>query len=266
MNTDRLYYLLTEYIQGNLDRDLALELKAELQHRGENPDDPEGLRELSEKLEQMRIPDPSEQLKDNFYTLLSREQKRQNSRVRFSISEMLNGFDFARWLPRLAYAMVFLLFGYIIGNSLLPINDYRQEMQTMADEIQQVRQVMMLSMIDEPMAAERIKAINTSQYLVQPDDKIIDALLNTLNSDPNENVRLAAVDALLNLSADQKVRKGLLESIPKQESPMMQITLADGMVALNEKEAVPQFQQLLENKPVNDMAKEKIEQAIQKLS
>lgn len=265
MNTERFYFLLTEYIEGRLDEDTELELRAELERRGEDVSGPDSLRSLSQRLGTWEMPEPSERMKDNFYTLLASEQKKSDS-PGFSLSGLFRDFDISVWMPRLAYALVFLLLGYIGGQAFSPAAGYRSEIQTMAGEIRQVRQVMMLSLLDEPMAAERIKAINTSQYIDDPDEKIIDALLNALNNDPNENVRLAAVDALLMFSGDDKVRNGLMESIPQQQSPMMQIALADGMAAIDEKDAIPYFLQLLENEQLNESARNKINQTIHKLS
>nr|NQU90579.1 HEAT repeat domain-containing protein [Bacteroidota bacterium] len=267
MNNERFYFLLTEYIDGHLDEDLELEIKSELEKRGEDVNDLEGLKTLSGTMLEWQIPEPSERVKDNFYSLLAREQQKQAAKEkRFSVQTISERINPKIWLPRLAYAAVFLLLGYIVGQGFTPNREYREDIQAMSLEIQQVREVMMLTLINDPMASERLKAVGTSQYLNNPDDKIITALLNTLNEDPNENVRLAAVDALLQFSGKSEVRQGLIESISIQDSPMMQIALADGMAAINGKEAVPYFRELLQRENLNSTAKTKIEETIQKLS
>ncbi len=267
MNKDRFYFLLTEYLDGHLDEDLALELKSEIEQRGEDVNDIEGLKKLSEAMASWQVPEPSEKMKDNFYTLLADEQQKQLAdQQRKSVQGFIEKFNTKVWLPRLAYAAVFLLLGYIVGLGVTPNQDYQKQMTAMTNEMQQVREVMMLSLIDNPMAAERLKAVNTSQYIQNPDEKIVTALLYTLNTDPNENVRLAAVDALLQFSGKDEVRQGLMESIPTQGTPMMQIALANGMLAIDEKDAVPFFKELLERPGLNDLAKTKIEQTIQILS
>jgi len=268
MNNDRFYFLLTEYLDDHLDDDLVLEIKAEIERRGEDVHDIERLKQLSEAMNNWQIPECSEKLKDNFYTLLADEQQKQLAeQQRNSVLQFIEKFDTKVWLPRMAYAAVFLLIGYIVGLQFTQIDgNYRQQMSAMSQEIQQVREVMMLSLIDNPMAAERLKAVNTSQYIEDPDEKIIHALLTTLNTDPNENVRLAAVDALLQFSGNDEVRKGLIESIPAQNTPMMQIALANGMLAIDETDAVPYFKELLQKQGLNKFAREKIEETVEILS
>jgi len=216
-------------------------------------------------MDKWTIPPPSERVKDNFYTLLAAEQQKQTTGLGFSWSEVFNKIASGIWMPRLAYALVFLLVGYVAGITFSSSASQNKQITALSVEMDQMREVMMLTLLNDPMAAERLKAINTSHYLTDPDDKIIQALLKTLNNDPNENVRLAAVDALLTFSGNQEVREGLIGSINHQHSPMIQIALTDGMLALNEKDATPALQQLLQRKNLNPLVKTRVEQTIQKL-
>ena len=95
--------------------------------------------------------------------------------------------------------------------------------------------------------------------------KVIDALFTTLNEDPNVNVRLITLEALVKLSNEPKVRAGLVQSITLQESPLLQSAIADVMVKLQEKSSVQGLQKLLHRKDLNGMVKLKIEQSIHKL-
>ena len=267
MNEERYYYLLTEFIDGNLDKNIELELKAEMQRRGEDPDAAEQMRNFSGKIDGWKTPPPSEKVKDDFFTLLSNEERKlaaQKDMISF------HGFFtkiFSRtMLLKFAYAILFLLVGYVAGTQLSPVQQYKGQMEEMASEIQQVRQVMMLTLLDNPAASERLKAVRTTHLLSTPNEKIIHALLQTLNSDPNENVRLAAVDALLQFSDDNEIRKRIFESIPNQHSPLLQVTMSEAMLALEEKESVPYLKILLEKGGLNRTAEEKIEETIQILS
>lgn len=121
-------------------------------------------------------------------------------------------------------------------------------------------------MLENPTATERLKAVSYTQELNKVDDKVIDALLTTLNSDPNENVRLVTLEALVQLGNYPKVREGLVQSLMKQESPLVQVALADAMVKLQEKRSVKEFKQLLQKENLNKAVKGKIEKTIQVLS
>lgn len=268
MNNERFYFLLTEYLNNQIDEELIPELKAELIRRGENANDLESLRELTISIENWEIPKPSERLKDNFYSLLASEKPNTMHRglSDFSLSEIVHKILISIWAPKMAYALVLLLLGFIAGQFFSPATRQNEQISTLSAEVNQMREVMMLALLNDPTAAGRLKAIHTTQYLPDPDEKIIQALLKTLNSDPNENVRLAAVDALLMYSAKDEVRQGLVGSIQKQHSPMIQIALIDGMLAMNEKNAKPALQQLLQRKQLNPLVKTRIEQTIKKIS
>lgn len=267
MNDDRYYFLLTEFFDGRLDENLEPEVRAEMQRRGEDITDAEELQRFSSQMAGWSLPEPSGQVKDKFYTLLSAEQRKQaTGRSSFSWDNLMAQLFSKAFLPKLAYALVLLLVGYVAGSQLSPARQYKDKMESMTHEIQQVREVMMLALLNEPAASERLKAIQTTHQLTSPDDKIITALLKTLNDDPNENVRLAAVDALLKFSGNEKVRQGIYESIPNQFSPMVQVTMSQAMVALDEKASVPYLKQLLDRGGLNPTAKEQIEETIQTLS
>jgi HEAT repeat protein len=128
-----------------------------------------------------------------------------------------------------------------------------------------MKQVMMLSLLQDPSASQRMKAVSFTDDISNVDLKVIDALLTTLNEDPNVNVRLATLEALVRLSGEPKVREGLVRSISNQESPIMQSAIADVMVKLQEKSSVRSLQELLGKKDLNKMVKVNIEKSIQKL-
>ena len=77
-----------------------------------------------------------------------------------------------------------------------------------------------------------------------PGDPAVQTLIHTLDADPNPNVRLAACEALFRLRADPRVGPALVEALPLQTDPNVQITLIEMLVQLREKRAVPQLQQL----------------------
>ena len=124
---------------------------------------------------------------------------------------------------------------------------------------------MMLSLLKDPSASQRIQAVSYTEELSSVDLKVIGALFTTLNEDPNVNVRLATLEALVRLAGEPRVREGLVRSIDLQDSPLMQSAIADAMVKLQEKSSVKSLQRLLNKKDLNKMVKINIEKSIQKL-
>jgi anti-sigma factor RsiW len=93
-------------------------------------------------------------------------------------------------------------------------------------------------------ASDRLRLISEVSTQVTPGDPAVQALIHTLDADPNPNVRLAACEALFRLRADPRVGPALVEALPLQTDPNVQITLIEMLVQLREKRAVPQLQQL----------------------
>jgi HEAT repeat protein len=125
-----------------------------------------------------------------------------------------------------------------------------------------MKEMLTLSLLENPSASERMRAVS---YVTESNDvnrKIANALLTTLNNDPNVNVRLTTLEVLSNFANDPFVRKGLVASILQQDSPLVQDALADVMVKLQEKKAVKPLQQVLKNKETNEMIKAKIRKVL----
>jgi len=120
----------------------------------------------------------------------------------------------------------------------------------------------MLTMLEKSSATERIKAVGLTNNFSEVDNKVVMALLNTLNNDPNVNVRLASVEALMKYSEDSFVREGLVQSITKQDSPLLQLALAEAMVELQETKSVNKFNELLSRKDLNHSVRKRIEKSI----
>lgn len=179
-----------------------------------------------------------------------------------------------RWVPesafRLAYSFILLSIGiaagYWLQRSSTPTVAYQQQIDTLSTQVQEMRQMMMLSLLENPAASERLRAVSYTEEINQVDEKVMEALLTTLNNDPNVNVRLVTLEALAKLANHAKVREGLVQSITRQESPLVQSALADVMVKLQEKRSIKPLRQLLRDDNLNHLVKGKIEQSIRELS
>jgi len=110
-----------------------------------------------------------------------------------------------------------------------------------------------------------LQGINEANKIEKTDEKVINALLQTLNNDSNVNVRLAAIESLTNYVNDPKVREGLVQSIVRQDAPIVQITLANLMVALQEKKSIEPFKTLMRTKELNTSVKKKLETSIKSI-
>jgi HEAT repeat protein len=216
-------------------------------------------------------PEPSVSMKANFDTILSNYKEELYSRRNPLKEWMIKVHEY--WImqaqPRLAFSILLVVSGLILGYVLHrpgeTILSYNRQIDSLSSQVSEIKQVMMLSLLQDPSASQRIRAVSYTEDLNNVNLKVIDALFTTLNGDPNVNVRLATLEALVKLSVQPEVREGLVRSIDLQDSPIMQSAIADVMVKLQEKSSVQPLQKLLSKKNLNPMVKINIEKSIQKL-
>jgi hypothetical protein len=133
--------------------------------------------------------------------------------------------------------------GRMLGGTR-PTPDPAAQIAAMRSEVHDLREMVSLSLMQQQSASERIKGVSWTGRIDQPSDQIVTSLLDTLMHDPNVNVRLATIDALERYASREDVRRGTVEAIGGQTSPLVQIALIDFMVKINEREGVPTLRRL----------------------
>ena len=133
-----------------------------------------------------------------------------------------------RWAAAAALVAVGFLGGRFLPSSTS--TKAPDEVATLRSEVRDLREAVVVSMLRQTSASERLKGVLTSTTLDRPDPEVTAALVETLRHDPNVNVRLSAVDALKRMSGDQNVRRGFTESLVASDSPLVQIALIDALM------------------------------------
>ncbi|WP_138430111.1 HEAT repeat domain-containing protein [Fodinibius saliphilus] len=215
-----------------------------------------------QKMDKLPASEPTEKMHNTFYTMLEEEKKQQAPQRLTILLNRLKALFRPIGIRRIAVASVIFLVGIFAGNLLTPFQDYRQQMNQLSEEVSKMRQVMMMSLLDNQSSSERLKAVNISTNIQSADSRMISALLKTLNNDPNVNVRLATVEALVRHASNPDVRQGLVQSISKQQSPQVQVALADAMLAMQEPRSVDELQKLLQQNGLNGAVRDKLENTI----
>ena len=263
MMDEKYMPLALDYIEGKLSPQGQEELEGYI---AAGVVDEQELKELAfmyGKLPEKTVEVPSDRMRNRFYGALAAEQQKSAGP---DFSEQLANWwqvlSFGNLWGQLAYGILLLVLGIGVGYWLRPTERYENQLSELSNEVQQMRELMILSMLEQSSPTERLKAVNMGFDLPEADARVINALLNTLNHDPNVNVRLAAVEALRQHAGQPTVRQGLIESINKQNSPIVQIALADLMVELQEKKAVEPMKKLLEEDSMDEAVRQKIEKSI----
>lgn len=259
---ERYSELVSAYLDGSISTEQEQKLHELLKSGKIKLQDLQEYEQLYHQMKELPTAEPGEKLRKRFYHMLAEEKKRNTSSLWGSIR------DWESLIPlrRVAAALVILLMGIVIGNWQTPIHDYRSQLDRLSTEVSQMRQMMMLNLLDNESATERLKAVNISTEIRSADDKVASALLKTLNNDPNVNVRLAAIEALLHHASNPRVREGMVDAIALQESPIVQAALADAMLILQEKRSVEEFQKLLDRNGLDRSVRDKLQTTITALS
>ena len=164
-----------------------------------------------------------------------------------------------------AAAAAVLVIGVAIGRETAPPTPADPQIAEMRTELRDMRHMVTLSLLQQQSASERLKGVTYTSQIEQPDRDIVSALLDTLKYDSNVNVRLATVDALKRFANDAAVRRGAVETLPDQTSPLVQIGLIDFLVEANSREAADTLRRLSMDSMVDADVRERAAQGLREL-
>lgn len=218
------------------------------------------LSQLEEQVMKLEAPVPSTELDDNFYQML-KTMKAKNKGFSWG-----NFFSWPELAPKLAFASVTLILGFLGGYLLFPSPSSNKEVTELKGEVLEMKEMIMLSMLERESATERLKAVSLTNDMSSVSEKVTNALLQTLNNDENINVRLEALEALKPFVRDSRIRAELVRSISKQQSPLVQVALAELMVELQEKSSVKELQKILKSERTPQEVKKRIEESIKTMT
>lgn len=200
---------------------------------------------------------PSPLLRKRFDTMLAAYRSGRTERP--SPLPRLEGW-LQRWWPRrpllqAALAIGLLVAGWTLGawwNASPPPGTAELETQ-----VAELNRLVTLALLDDRASTARLKGVQFSRQIAHPDSAVIDALLGTLNRDPNVNVRLAALDALAAYMAHPAVRNELAASLARQESPLIQVSLINLLVRRQVEQSAPELRKLLERPDLDPAVRDK---------
>jgi hypothetical protein len=271
MECSRYKEQITSLLTGSLEAGKQLELQNHLLNCSGCRTEFEATQKVWNLMGEFPVPSPSSGMQTNFDRMLG-DYKLELGSKKVSIKIFFDRIkDLWRVHPLLQFACSLLLlvlgvsFGYFSHQN--PQIKYleNKKIDSLSSQVLEMKQMIMLSLLENPSASERMRAVSYTDQISSVNKKVIDALITTLNEDANVNVRLVTLETLVKLSADPGVREGLVQSIAQQESPLVQSAIADAMVKLQEKTAVRSLQTLLHKKNLNGMVRIKIEETIHRL-
>lgn len=259
MDKTKIDELVAKYNEGLCDPEELAQVERLIEQGRIQLTDLKELSKLEEHLDRLVEPAPSKQLDQRFYEMLAGETHTV-TREQFSWS----WFSSKAWFPKFSIGVSLIIVGFA-GGMLIQKNSGGHEVVKLSSEVAELKEVVMLSMLEKESATDRLKAVSLSSEIEGKSKRVTEALIKTLNSDPSVNVRLAALDALQPYAKSPVVREALVRSIANQDSPLVQVALADLMAALQEKSSVTELKKLLQQRSTPKEVKKRIEENIKVL-
>jgi len=270
MNCDEVRDQLPDYWTGALDEGAKSQMQAHLAACSLCRAEAETLGAIWKKLGAIPEERPGRALRARFEATLEaymqglRQAERGPSK-REKLDKWLEG-----WWPRqpafqFGFALAFLGIGLLVGYSLTQGSRGDGEVARLREEVTHTRQLVALSLLQQQSASERLKGVDWSNRISQPDPQVLSALLHTVNYDSNVNVRLAALDALRQSASNDTVRLGLVESLDRQTSPMVQIALIDVLVDIRDQQASTALKDLTQEAGLNPEVRDRAQWALEHL-
>ncbi len=217
--------------------------------------------QLEEFIAQIPFDEPDENLKNEFVEFIDSERKR----ILLLGSER----SYAGWkrmLPLTAAASIlFFILGYFGGQMFSKPGIEEEQIIALQNEIRETKNMMILNMLKQPSASKRIMAVNIFEELDRLEPELREALFLSLNEDKSENVRLAALEALSRYAGVPEIREELVKSFSLQTDPIIQISMINMMVNLNEKTSVPVLEKLITDENTYESVKSQARQGLKLL-
>jgi hypothetical protein len=239
----------------------STELKHHLQDCASCRQEAERLENLWTKLDSLPAEEPAPQMGDRFYAALSAYGDGFSAA---SSRQQRKGIFLANlaWLP----AAAALLIGLGLGYALSPQKSGETtQIAQLRGEVNGMRELVALSLLRQQSASERLRGVSWANRVEPSDGQVLAALLDSVNHDPNVNVRLAAADALRTFAMTSAARTEVAKAIVPQSAPLVQIALIDLVVDLQDSAAVTQLKQVAGNGSMDPSVRERAAWAVERL-
>lgn len=278
MNCKEIQAKLIDWLDGSLDADTAAAIAEHVAACQECSREAKELKELLATMKDSPLEVPPAVLRESFDTMLQselnmlttaniiqefpaegQEEKGKSGHGSLSGQGSLSGrpgkiirLPFAAPVWRVAAAIILLAGGIGIGMALksrpAPEVSTNETLVALRQEVKEMKEEVMLNMIDDESASQRIKAVSYSEDMPSPNQQVIDVLVNTLNRDKNVNVRLAALYSLQRFSDRRSVRDSLVNSLRMQTEPIIQVVLINLLAEKRDTRAIKPIQDIMTDK------------------
>lgn len=233
---------LPEYIDGKLDKTTSALVSEHLETCGSCKILHSELKSFLKFTDSLPAIEPPEGMKEEFLEMAELE----NNRIRKTIS-----------LPAWAKvaAMVLIVFGTFVTGYFAGSN--KKEVQELQVEMGNLKQEVLLAGLRDYSGPQKIDAVYNIKTSGLANETLVSALVFTMNSDKNVNVRLAAINALSEMmEKNAGIKTELIKSLSIQDNPLLQISLIQVLTESGVKEAKDEIESISNNENTDQQVKE----------
>jgi hypothetical protein len=239
MNEDYELYI-TEYLTGQLDLETKARFEAALKEDQILQQKVEFASMLAKHGAETEIDVPSDSLRSDFLSKLSdihttEPKERTNPPIiKYLVAASISG-------------LIGLVFGITLFDNDSKINE-------LSDQINQLRQSVMIAEMNHTSPVNRLISINSIETNAEISDEVLYSLSNRITTDPNINVRIAAIQTLASIGSDT-AKATLEDALIKEKEPSISIILIEIVSSWNQTIANEKVDELMDEDRLDDSSK-----------
>jgi hypothetical protein len=270
MRCDDVRTHLPDFLTGELSAKTKGAVDAHMAGCGACAEEFHKVTEMWTKLGVLPVEQPSPAVRDRFYTMLGAYAQGLETRAaetpRRRASSRRGLLSWNRPAFRFAAAAALVLAGVGGGLFVGRTGAFSAKFARLESEVEKMRQTTALSLLKQSSSSERLLGVSYSEQVQDPGEPTINALLRTLDTDSSVNVRLAAADALYLFAEEPRVKDGLIASLGRQQSPLVQVALIDLLTEIRERKAVEALKALIADEKIHPDVRERARQGVKNLT
>lgn len=268
MNCQTCQERMTELADARLDEGTAESVRGHLESCPACRRELDAVRSSLEALDALRPAAPSHRLRARVMGHIETEKLASRGQAEWAMSirsaAAAGRGTGRRWGPAIIQALgacALLALGFFAGERKAAerqLADLRARVDTMGQIVEQ-------SVLQKRPAGDRLEVILTAASTRRPGEQVIDGLINAMAFDPSVNVRLNALTALYGHSDQEVVRAGVLACLPREQNPLVQISMIDFLAATRDRDASPELLRIAGDDRANADVRESARRAIDML-
>ena len=271
MTCEKIQERFADYLTGDLDEAGRADVQAHILGCKACREDLEDLTVVWAKLGVLPEEQPGGAVRSRFYAMLedakaALEAERKAAAQAARQPRLAGWFTFRRPAFAASFSAFLLLVGIGAGWLLNGGPRAGERYAGLSREVQDMRQQVALSLLSRPSASERIQGVGYTSEVTDPNDTTLAALFKAVDTDPNPNVRLAAVDALYLFRDRPGVRESLVRSLAIQSYPLVQVALIDFLVEVREARAAEALKKLIDSGDLSPEVKKRAEDGLKQIT